>query len=66
MITGGVMGLRIRRSINMGGGFRINLSKSGISYSWAYQVTASLKLHKELYEELLYTRNWNIFCRRIK
>lgn len=28
------MGLRLRRSINLGGGFRINLSKSGIGYSW--------------------------------
>lgn len=28
------MGLRYRKSINLGGGFRINLSKSGIGYSW--------------------------------
>lgn len=28
------MGLRVRKSINLGGGFRINLSKSGIGYSW--------------------------------
>ena len=28
------MGLRFRKSINLGGGFRINLSKSGIGYSW--------------------------------
>lgn len=28
------MGFRVRKSINLGGGFRINLSKSGIGYSW--------------------------------
>ena len=28
------MGFRFRKSINLGGGFRINLSKSGIGYSW--------------------------------
>ena len=28
------MGLRFRKSINLGGGFRVNLSKSGIGYSW--------------------------------
>ena len=28
------MGLRLRKSINLGGGFRVNLSKSGIGYSW--------------------------------
>jgi hypothetical protein len=28
------MGFRFRRSINLGGGFRINISKSGIGYSW--------------------------------
>jgi len=28
------MGYRFRKSINLGGGFRINLSKSGIGYSW--------------------------------
>lgn len=28
------MGLRFRKSINLGGGFRINLSKSGVGYSW--------------------------------
>ena len=28
------MGLRFRKSINLGGGFKINLSKSGIGYSW--------------------------------
>lgn len=36
------MGLRYRKSINLGGGFRINLSKSGIGYSWGtkgYRVT---------------------------
>ena len=28
------MGLRYRKSINLGGGFRVNISKSGIGYSW--------------------------------
>ncbi len=28
------MGFRYRKSIHLGGGFRINLSKSGIGYSW--------------------------------
>lgn len=28
------MGLRYRKSIKLGGGFRINLSKSGVGYSW--------------------------------
>lgn len=28
------MGFRYRKSINLGGGFRINLSKSGVGYSW--------------------------------
>ena len=36
------MGLRYRKSINLGGGFKINLSKSGVGYSWGvkgYRVT---------------------------
>ena len=36
------MGLRFRKSINLGGGFKINLSKSGIGYSWGvkgYRIT---------------------------
>lgn len=32
--VGGFLGLRFRKSINLGGGFRINLSKSGVGYSW--------------------------------
>lgn len=28
------MGMRYRKSINLGGGFRVNISKSGIGYSW--------------------------------
>lgn len=28
------MGFRFRKSINLGGGFKVNLSKSGIGYSW--------------------------------
>ena len=30
------MGWRFRKSINLGFGFRINLSKSGIGYSWGF------------------------------
>lgn len=36
------MGFRHRKSINLGGGFRINLSKSGVGYSWGtkgYRIT---------------------------
>ena len=36
------MGLRYRKSINLGGGFRVNFSKSGVGYSWGtkgYRVT---------------------------
>lgn len=32
--VGVYMGYRFRKSINLGGGFKINLSKSGIGYSW--------------------------------
>ncbi len=28
------MGIRYRKSINLGGGFRVNISKSGVGYSW--------------------------------
>ncbi|KKD44836.1 DUF4236 domain-containing protein [Listeria seeligeri] len=28
------MGFRARKSINLGGGFRVNLSKNGVGYSW--------------------------------
>jgi len=40
------MGFRLRRSINLGGGFRINLSKTGIGYSWGvpgYRVTKTAR-----------------------
>lgn len=40
------MGLRFRKSINLGGGFKINLSKSGIGYSWGvkgFRVTKTAK-----------------------
>lgn len=36
------MGFRYRKSINLGGGFQINLSKSGVGYSWGtkgYRIT---------------------------
>lgn len=28
------MGFRFRKSVNLGGGFRVNFSKSGVGYSW--------------------------------
>lgn len=40
------MGINFRKSINLGGGFRINLSKSGIGYSWGvkgFRVTKTAK-----------------------
>ena len=40
------MGLRFRKSINLGGGFRINLSKSGAGYSWGtkgYRITKTAR-----------------------
>lgn len=40
------MGFRFRKSINLGGGFRINISKSGIGYSWGikgYRITKTSK-----------------------
>lgn len=40
------MGFRYRKSINLGGGFKINLSKSGIGYSWGtkgYRVTKTAR-----------------------
>lgn len=36
------MGFRYRKSLNLGGGFRVNLSKGGVGYSWGtrgYRVT---------------------------
>lgn len=41
------MGLRTRKSFNLGAGFRINLSKSGIGYSWGvpgYRVTKTASI----------------------
>lgn len=40
------MGVRLRKSINLGGGFRVNISKSGIGYSWGtkgYRVTKTAR-----------------------
>ena len=40
------MGLRLRKSIGLGGGLKINLSKSGIGYSWGgkgFRVTKKAK-----------------------
>ena len=36
------MGVRYRKSINLGGGFRVNLSQNGVGYSWGvkgYRIT---------------------------
>lgn len=41
------MGYRFRKSINLGGGFRINLSKSGIGYSWGVPGMRYTKLANE-------------------
>lgn len=41
-----IMGFRYRKSIHLGGGFRINLSKSGVGYSWGipgYRITKTAK-----------------------
>jgi RNase P subunit RPR2 len=41
-----MVGFRYRKSIKLGGGFRINLSKSGIGYSWGvkgYRITKTAK-----------------------
>jgi len=40
------MGIRFRKSVNLGCGFRVNVSKSGISYSWGlpgYRITKTAK-----------------------
>ncbi|MBA3926054.1 DUF4236 domain-containing protein [Listeria rustica] len=40
------MGFRSRKSINLGGGFRVNVSKSGVGYSWGgkgYRVTKTAR-----------------------
>ena len=40
------MGIRYRKSIRLGGGFRINLSKSGVGYSWGvpgYRITRTAR-----------------------
>ena len=40
------VGFRFRKSINLGGGFRITLSKSGIGYSWGvkgYRITKTAR-----------------------
>ena len=42
-----LMGLRFRKSINLGGGFRINLSKSGVGYSWGAKGYRVTKQHQE-------------------
>lgn len=40
------MGFRFRKSINLGGGFKINITKSGVGYSWGvkgYRVTKTAR-----------------------
>lgn len=39
-----IMGFRFRKSINIGGGFRINLSKTGVGYSWGLPGFRTTKL----------------------
>lgn len=58
------MGFRYRKSINLGGGFRVNLSKSGIGYSWGtkgYRVTK--KSRRRCKKNIFYTRNRFIMVR---
>jgi hypothetical protein len=46
VLEGKVMGVRYRKSINLGGGFKINLSKSGVGYSWGtkgYRITKTAR-----------------------
>lgn len=46
MVRGGYMGLRYRKSVNLGHGFRVNISKSGIGASWGgkgFRVTKTAK-----------------------
>lgn len=47
------MGINFRKSINLGGGFRINLSKSGIGYSWGVKGFRVTKQQKALHAPLL-------------
>ncbi len=40
------MGFRYRKSINLGGGFKVNVSKTGIGYSWGtkgFRITKTAK-----------------------
>ncbi len=40
------MGLKFRKSINLGGGFRANISKSGVGFSWGkkgFRITKTAK-----------------------
>ena len=40
------MGFRFRKSINLGGGFRVDLSKSGVGYSWGTKGVRFTKTEK--------------------
>lgn len=46
------MGLRFRKSIKLGGGFRLNLSKSGVGYSWGKKDSAYQNQQKVAQEKL--------------
>lgn len=43
---GFIMGLRFRKSINLPGGFRINLSKSGAGFSWGVKGAGVTRIAK--------------------
>ena len=47
------MGWRLRKSINLGFGFKINLSKSGIGYSWGFPGYRTTKLAKVVQDRLI-------------
>ncbi|WP_260483819.1 DUF4236 domain-containing protein [Listeria farberi] len=46
------MGIRLRKSINLGGGFRVNVSKSGIGYSWGVKGARVTKKLTGIQEQL--------------
>lgn len=46
------MGIRLRKSINLGGGFLVNVSKSGVGYSWELKELESQKKLMEIQGQL--------------
>jgi hypothetical protein len=46
LLGGVIMGFRYRKSINLGGGFRVNISKSGVGYSWGVKGARITKTSK--------------------